>query len=290
MHVLLIGGTGLVGSNIRETAARRGHSVTSTFHTNSSAGGDVQLNKVNQQDVTDLVRNTRPDVVIDTAAFHDVDACETDRERAWQVNAQGTKHVAQAAKSVDAHVLYLSTDYVFAGVPDEAPFQESAPVNPVNYYAQTKYSGEQAAKIAADWTVLRTSVVFGLARPNFATWVLSELDNGDSVGIVDDQISTPTYAPALAEACVTLAEDELTGLYHAAGPEQLSRYEFTVRLAEAYGYDTSLVEPISTAELGQEAPRPANSSLDSSRLHSVLDSDLTRPVLAFDDMKTRSQG
>jgi dTDP-4-dehydrorhamnose reductase len=176
---------------------------------------------------------------------------------------------------------------VFPGNPDETPYVETDPVNPLNYYAETKYAAEQAARIANTATVLRPSVIYGLASDNFATWVLSELDAGNEVGIVDDQVSRPTYAPDLAEACLRIAEEGVTGLYHATGPESLSRYEFTQELARVFDYDPDLVSPITTEELGQEAPRPEDSSLDSTRLYETIETQFSSPRTAFEDMHDR---
>jgi dTDP-4-dehydrorhamnose reductase len=132
--------------------------------------------------------------------------------------------------------------------------------------------------------VLRTSVVYGLTKPNFVTWVVSQLRDGKPVSIVDDQISTPTYAPDLAEACVEVVESGTVGMYHAAGPDSLSRYEFTRRLADVYGFDASLIDPISTEEFGQYAARPSDGSLDSSRLYELMDWEFSDPSAAFSEM------
>lgn len=285
MDVLVIGGSGLVGSNIVEVAHDLDADVTATYHENPRDHTDIELDKTDsdatQQVVTDIV----PDLIVDTAAFHDVDDCETYRDRTWTVNATGTRNVATAANSVDAHLVYLSTDYVFPGDPDDVPYTETDPVAPLNYYAETKYAGEQAAKIANKSTILRPSVIYGLRSDNFVTWVLAELRNSEEVGIVDDQISAPTYAVDLAHACLKVHQHELTGLYHATGPQSVSRYEFTEVLAEVYGFDTNLVQPITTDELGQDATRPEDSTLDSSRLYELIDYNFSPPEDAFTDMR-----
>ncbi|MGB9965891.1 dTDP-4-dehydrorhamnose reductase [Halobacterium hubeiense] len=288
MKLLIIGSTGLVGTNIAGQCRRSDVSVVGTSRRPAADAKERKLNKNYGDEVNAVVTDVNPDVVVDTAAFHDVDACDTERDRTWSVNAQGTRNVAAAADDVGAHMIYLSTDYVFPGLRREAPYSEEDAVAPVNYYAQTKYAGEQAAKVADDWTVLRTSVVYGLASPNFVTWALSELRAGNELDIVDDQISTPTYAPDLARACVDVAERGLVGLYHAAGPTSLSRYEFTRHLADVYGYDKSLVNPISTEEFGQEAPRPADGSLDSTTLYDAIDHEFRAPREGFENMNRES--
>lgn len=287
MQLLVIGGSGLVGTNIVEVGAEQGIDVQSTYHTTDADHTELQLDKTDAERTISVIEEVEPDAIIDTAAFHDVDACETERDTAWTVNAAGTRNVAVAANAVDAHLIYLSTDYVFPGNPDDTPYTESDPVNPLNYYGETKYAAEQAAKIADTATVLRPSVIYGLASSNFVTWAMGELEDGNELRIVDDQTSAPTYAPDLAHACLEIIDDNHTGLYHATGPSSVSRYEFTVTLADVYGYDTDLITPISTEEFGQEAPRPTDSTLDSSQLYATLKHEFRTPENAFTDMRTR---
>ncbi|NLV08393.1 dTDP-4-dehydrorhamnose reductase [Halomicrobium mukohataei] len=287
MRLLVIGGSGLVGTNIVEEAEAADIDVHATYHTTQSDHTGIQLDKTDPEQTATVIEDLEPDAVVDTAAFHAVDDCETARERAWRVNATGTRNAAVAADEVGAHFVYLSTDYVFPGNPTETPYVEDNPVSPLNYYAETKYAGERAARIADEATVLRTSVVYGLANENFVTWVFGELESGNEMQIVDDQVSTTTYAPDLARACVEVARGGDTGLYHAAGPVAQSRFEFTRQLAEVCGYDPTHVTPITTEEFGQEAPRPADGSLDSSRLYETIDYRFREPATAFEEMRER---
>lgn len=280
MRVFVIGGSGLVGHNVVNVCEAAGFAVQAASRTS----GAVQFDKADRGAALDPIADFDPDVVVDTAAFHAVDECESERDRAWMVNAAGTRNAAVAATEHGAHFIYLSTDYVFEGEPTEAPYSEDDPVAPCNYYAQTKYAGEQSAKIADDWTVLRPSVIYGLGSDNFATWVLGELEAGNEVRIVDDQVSRPTYAPDLAELCIAIARDGVTGLYHSAGPVSLSRYEFSMKLVDVFGYDPELVFPIRTSELGQEARRPTDSSLDSSLIGDRVDLSMRPPSEAFEHM------
>ena len=287
MKILVIGGTGLVGSNLIQYNSETDHKIVGTFHTETSEKPEIShsLDKTDDTAVSRVITEVNPDAIIDTAAFHNVDLCENERKKAWDVNAQGSRNVADAANTVNAHYVFISTDYVFDGTPSEAPFREDDPVNPINYYSRTKYAGEQAARIASKWAVLRTSVVYGISKPNFVTWAVSELQDGKEIDIVDDQTSTPTYARDLAKACVDVVEESVTGVFHATGPESLSRYEFTQRLAKTYGYDRSLINPISTEEFGQEAPRPEDGSLDSTQLYEKLGWEFTAPETAFERMQ-----
>ncbi|MGB9932047.1 dTDP-4-dehydrorhamnose reductase [Haloarcula amylolytica] len=289
MNIIVIGGSGLVGQNLLQCCKERGFSATGTYRTSAGAGANRELDKTDPAAVRKLFREIEPDVVIDTAAFHAVDDCESERERAWTVNAQGTKHVAVAADTVGAQLIYLSTDYVYSGAPSDAPFSETDSVSPINYYARTKYAGEQAAEIAAEATVLRPSVIYGLASSNFVTWAISELRAGNEISVVDDQVSSPTYARDLAQATLAVADQNLTGVYNAAGPERVSRYRFTCDLAASFGFDQDLISPISTEEFGQEAPRPTDSSLDSSRISNRTGVSFQPHSAVFEELAERSQ-
>ena len=285
MNVLIIGGSGLIGTNLVRQFESHGHDVTGTYYESDGKLANTRLNKTNRESVETLVSDLDSDIIVDTAAFHEVDDCEINRDRAWAVNAEGTRNVAIAADSVGAHYIYISTDYVFPGVLSEAPYSECDCVAPINYYARTKYAGEQAARIADNWTIFRSGVVYGLTSDNFATWVLNELEAGNEIDIVDDQVSRPTYAPDVARACVTAGEQNITGLYHAAGPKSLSRYEFTLSLAEQFGFDSTLISSTTTEELGQYASRPTDSSLDSSKFYNMIDYQFREPAAAFEYMQ-----
>jgi len=282
MRVFVIGGTGLVGSNIVDRCQTANHTVLGTSRSGEKA--DIELDKTDPRATKRAITEFDPDLVVDTAAFHAVDDCESDRDRAWRVNAAGTRNAAVAADAANAHFVYLSTDYVFPGNTDDTPYVETDLVAPLNYYARTKYAGEQAAQIADQHTILRTSVIYGLASDNFVTWVLSELRAGNELDIVDDQVSTTTYAPDLARACLAVADYEVTGLYHAAGPTAQSRFEFTVQLTDVFGYDSNLISAITTKELGQKAPRPTDGSLESSRVYKAIDYRFREPETAFEEM------
>lgn len=283
MDILVIGGSGLLGRNVLQQLRDGSHQAVGTYHTSDDPGlAAVSLDKTDPEAVSALVHDHEPDAVIDTAAYLDVDGCETNRQQAWDVNAEGTGYVAKAAASVGAHYQYVSTSYVFDG--NNAPYAPQDPVSPPNFYGSTKYAGETAAKIADQWAVVRADVLYGRANANFATWAISELQAGNEITIVDDQVSRPVYAPDLASACISVAEGTETGVYHASGSVTCSRYKFTRRLADVFGFDTDLVTPITTAELGQTAPRPADSSLDSTTLSRTIDVTFRSPREAFRDM------
>jgi dTDP-4-dehydrorhamnose reductase len=284
MDALIIGASGMIGSEIISRFQREGISTAGTYRNSPTDGATIRLNKADRSAVASVVSDVRPDLIIDTAAFHDVDSCELNQRKAWKINATGTRNVAIAADNVGARLVYLSTDYVFPGYPGDAPYVESDSVKPANYYARSKYVGEQATAIVDRSTILRTSVVYGTTGCNFLYWLEGKLKENEKVDVVRDQISTPTYVTDLAETCLRIHRTGLTGLFHAAGPESMSRYELAQRFARARGYDVGRIKPIPTEDLDQLAPRPQNSSLDSTTLYDELDYTFHDPEAAFKKM------
>jgi dTDP-4-dehydrorhamnose reductase len=217
-------------------------------------------------DVTDadavdaLFEDFAPSVVINCAAMTQVDDCETDRERCRRVNADAVETLADACRRTGARLLQLSTDFVFDG--SEGPYDEDDRPAPVNYYGEAKLAGENAARRAGvdRWAVARTVLVYGTAegeaRSNILLWLLEELQAGRRVQVVTDQIRTPTYVVDLAAGVEKMVRHDATGLYHLAGRELVSVYEFAQTVADVYGLDASLIEPTDRTEFTQTAERP----------------------------------
>ena len=266
--LLVVGGSGLVGSKVAGLASESFHVVATYREVKPTIPGVdfVPLHKERVEEAMALVRRTKPSSVVDTAAMHNVDRCEEERELAWQVNAGSTGAIARVATDVGARYLFVSTDFVFDGQRGEYREQDAA--RPVNYYGETKLAGEHAALAAsADHLVARPSVIYGWddTRLNFATWVLSSVREGKPINVVTDWIGSPTFADSLAASILRLLEIPDGGVYHLAGAEGMSRHAFAVRLLKAFGLDPSLARPVRSADLDMKAPRPPNSSLSSAK-------------------------
>jgi dTDP-4-dehydrorhamnose reductase len=213
-----------------------------------------------------------PSVIVNPAAMTNVDACETRREEAWRANALGPEHLAEVARERSAHLLHVSTDYVFPG--DEAqpgPYHEDAPTRPINYYGEAKLAGDEVVRrLCAEhtpYTIVRTALVYGTGgRSNFVTWLAGELAAGRRVRIVRDQFNTPTIADDLAALLLWLAERRVTGIYHGAGPDRVGRHEWANAIGKHFGLDLDLIDYVTTAELNQPASRPRESGLLCERL------------------------
>jgi dTDP-4-dehydrorhamnose reductase len=220
---------------------------------------DVALTRA-QLDVTDrdAVREAiaPDDVVINCAAWTDVDGAEEQEAEALRVNGDGARNVAEAA----GVVVYVSTDYVFDGTKRE-PYVPSDPVNPMSAYGRTKLAGEQAtAEANPRHHIVRTSWLFGPGGGNFVETILRLAGERDVLRVVDDQIGRPTYTRHLAEALIELSRRDDYGIHHRAGGGQCSWFEFAREIVERAGLDCR-VEPCTTAEMPRPAPRPAYSVL-----------------------------
>jgi len=177
------------------------------------------------------------------------------------VNGEGTRRVAEACRAVGAGLVYLSTDYVFDGRKG-APYLEADPVSPLSAYARSKVAGEDAVRANAPrWAITRTAWLFGVSGKNFVKTIVEKAAAGGPLRVVDDQVGSPTYARDLAEAIAQLVSRELTGTYHVTNSGSCSWCAFTRAIVEEVGLAHVAVTPMTTAELGRPAPRPAFSVL-----------------------------
>ncbi|MFM7068663.1 MAG: dTDP-4-dehydrorhamnose reductase [Actinomycetes bacterium] len=222
----------------------------------------------NRSQVLDTVASFRPDAIIHGAAFTAVDLCETEVETAYRVNCGATRFLADAARRVGAHVVYVSTDYVFDGTKG-SPYVEWDQPNPQSVYGRTKLGGEQ--EIDPEWSIARTSWVCGYHGNNMVKTLLRLGAEGNELTFVDDQIGHPTFAAELAQMVVRLAVERVPGTFHTTNQGAVSWFEFARAVFDAAGYDPERISPISTVDLQppRPAPRPANSVLDNMawRLH-----------------------
>jgi dTDP-4-dehydrorhamnose reductase len=192
-----------------------------------------------------------------------VDLCETNREMAWKTNVTAVENVTHAAKMTGARIIHFSTDYVFDGT--NGPYAESDRPNPLSYYGRTKLASENLLTTAEiPHTIVRTMVLYGVGngvKVNFALWLLKNLSEEKPIKVVDDQLGNPTLADDLAYAVLKIIELERTGMYHIAGHDIVSRYEFAVQFADIFGFDKKMITPVKTSSIKQAAPRPLKSGL-----------------------------
>lgn len=266
-RILIIGSNGMLGQRLTEfySAKKKVELMTGSAE-DESFFPEISYEKVDLTDkkqVKKLINNFYPDIIINAAAYTNVDKSEIDKELAWAINVSGVEYIAKYASSIDAKVIHISTDYVFDG--KAGPYDENCKPNPVGYYGRSKLAGENALKCGnCEFTILRTNVLYGPAkngRPDFVKWVVSSLREKQNIRIVTDQINNPTYIDDLVQAISKVVEYNKPGIYNIGGPEFLSRYDFTLRIADYFELDKTLITPITTAELKQTAKRPLKSGL-----------------------------
>jgi dTDP-4-dehydrorhamnose reductase len=277
MKILITGAIGLLGHRVVEHCLEEGIEIQATdvsVPTNTRKDG-VPLLKL---DITDLestistVNKTKPDAVINTAAITNVDQCEDEKEVAWKVNVEGARNVAEACKKSGAHLIHLSTSYVFDG--EKGLYSEEDEPNPLGYYGLTKLKGEEAIKsVTSDYCICRTDVIFGWGRQerlDFASWVITNLEKKQSVRVVTDQINSPTLNTNLAEMVVDVAEKHVKGILNTAGATRISRFDFAKKISAIFQLDEKYIQSVKSEEFSWKARRPKDASVNISKAKRIL--------------------
>jgi dTDP-4-dehydrorhamnose reductase len=285
-RILLTGGDGQLGRDLRDVMAGRvpdggatptGDAAAAILPPVPEGTFDVLSTDIDTLDVVDrsavdaTMDGFRPDIVLHGGAYTAVDACESDTETAFAVNALGTRNIAETARAVGAHLVYVSTDYVFDGTSDR-PYDEWDLPHPRSVYGRSKLGGEIEVRAVGGpgATVVRTAWVSGAHGANMVKTVLRlARSNPDGpLRFVDDQHGCPTFTADLARAIVRLALDRRPGTFHVTNQGETSWYGFARATLAAAGLEPGLVTPIATSDLDppRPAPRPANSRLDNAAL------------------------
>jgi dTDP-4-dehydrorhamnose reductase len=272
MKILITGSNGLLGQKL-VYKLRNSQDITCI----ATARGENRLVKTegylyDTLDITDLenVKSVfarhKPDVVINTAAMTNVDACETEREACWLMNTTAVEHQVKTLEKLktenpgyNPHFVHLSTDFIFDGT--RGPLDENEKPNPLSYYAESKLAAEKIVQASSlDWAIARTVLVYGIvdnmSRSNIVLWVKSNLEQGKKINVVDDQFRTPTLAEDLAEGCILIAKKRAKGIYNISGKDFYSILELAQTVADYYGLDKSLINPSKSGDIKQPAKRP----------------------------------
>lgn len=272
MKILITGSNGLLGQKL--VLALKNDPEVELLATSSGSnrmknqsGYNYQsLDITNRNSVQQLFSDFLPDVVINTAAMTNVDACETDRENCWNINVNAVQNQVSVLEELSKnhtgyqpHFIHLSTDFVFDG--ESGPYKEDDPVNPLSYYALSKAESEKLViQSKLNWSIARTIIVYGIAdemsRTNIVLWAKGALEKGQPLTIVDDQFRMPTLAEDLAAGCILIAKKRKTGIYHLSGKDFMNIVELVQRVARFFGLNPDLVQPIKSNTLNQAAKRP----------------------------------
>ena len=266
-RILIIGSNGMLGQSLtthfmfnRDVELMCASFEDESYYENLAY---LKIDISSSNEVKKMIKDFCPDVIINAAAYTNVDGCETEKELSWAINVTGVENIVKYARTCDAHFIHISSDYIFNGT--SGPYTEEEKPNPISYYGKEKLAAENVIKAGRiKHTIVRTNVLYGatkFGRPDFVKWVYDSLSEKKNIRIVKDQINNPTYIDDLSSAISKIIEFGKEGVYNIGGAETLSRLEFTYKIADYFELDKSLITPIATSALNQPAPRPLNSGL-----------------------------
>ena len=252
MSILIVGANGMLGSDLMKIIN----------HTQQVNGVDIKECDITDQKATlNTLLMMSPRLVINAAAYTQVDQCETDSEKAFKVNTEGVANLALACKEINAKLLHVSTDYVFDGR-TRNPYREDDPVNPLSVYGRSKCKGEAAVQdLLDDFIIVRTGGLYGKQGVNFVNTIVKMAQQKDELRVVNDQWMSPTSTIDLSKAIGRLFEVSAKGIFHVVNSGFCSWYQFACKIIEARGNRCTVI-PISSEELERPAPRPAFAVLD----------------------------
>lgn len=254
MKVLITGSNGMLGHDLIDVLDGKHELIKTT---------SKSLDITDKDKVKEYIVNENPDIVINSAAYTDVDGCETSEEMAYKVNGEGVKNLALACKVVDCPLVHISTDYVFNGE-NNKPWMEDDEVGPISIYGKSKLQGEEAIESILDkFFIIRTSWLYGVNGGNFPKTMLELAKTHDTLTVVTDEIGTPTYTLDLAQAIAELIETEYYGIYHITNSDYCSWFDFAKYIFEVKDIDVNVV-PVTAEEFARPASRPHYSVLNNS--------------------------
>ncbi len=277
--ILITGSNGLLGQKLVELllsakdiqiiATARGENRL-PFHD----GYEYQsMDITNREQVQEVVANTKPNVIIHTAAMTNVDQCESEKAVCWAQNVSSVEYLIEACSKIDCFLLHVSTDFIFDGT--SGPYKEDAEANPISFYGWSKYAAEKLVIHSnIRWGIARTVLVYGIAhdmsRTNIILWVKKSLEDGKNIKVVTDQWRTPTLAEDLAKGCALIAQQEAEGVFNISGKDFLTPYEMAIMTADFFKLDKSLISQADSTTFSQPAKRPPRTGFDLSKSREVL--------------------
>jgi dTDP-4-dehydrorhamnose reductase len=233
----------------------------------------TSLDITNENEVQHVIAQHAPDCIINTAAMTNVDSCETDKEGCDKLNVDAVAYLIAAANTLGAHLIHLSTDFIFDG--KKGPYKEDDEANPLSYYGHSKLLAENMVReYCTKWSIARTVLVYGvvndMSRSNIVLWAKGALEKGQPINVVDDQFRTPTLAEDLAKGCQLIEHKQAEGIYNISGKDQMSILELVQRVANYFDLDASVLRVVSSESLNQPAKRPPLTGFDLTKSRKVL--------------------
>lgn len=263
MRILVTGANGLLGQKLVELISTKNDYLIATAKSKMvidlPRGEYHSLDITNRNEVERVLQNSKPDVIINTAAMTQVDQCESEQEKCWLNNVTAVENLVSACEQTKTHFIQVSTDFIFDGT--HGPLDETAKPNPISFYGKSKLAAEETVqKSSADWAILRTVLVYGItkdmSRSNIVLWVKKSLEEGKTISVVNDQWRTPTLAEDLAMGCYLAATKKAKGIYNISGDEMMTPYDIAIKTADFFGLDKSLIKQTDSIQFKQPAARP----------------------------------
>jgi dTDP-4-dehydrorhamnose reductase len=250
MKILLLGHKGMLGSDLL-TQMRLHHEVVGM--------DQEEIDITSAADCAKAIEDTAPQIIINAAAYTNVDGCETAKEECFAVNAEAVKNIADTCRNKNIRIVHFSTDYVFNGS-GSAPYKEDDNCDPINTYGASKLAGEKYLQsLAKNYIIIRTAWLYGANGKNFVRTILEKAKTTPKLTVVDDQVGSPTSTKDLAAAVDHLIEKNAQGIFHVTNRGSCSWYQFAVKILQEAGLDDVEVSPIKSDQLVRAAKRPANS-------------------------------
>jgi dTDP-4-dehydrorhamnose reductase len=265
--ILVTGSNGLLGQKLIHALSARKDVVTIAAskgenRIHNKAGYVYEPLDLTDKDAVEMIIQLHlPDVIINTAAMTNVDACESDKEGCLALNVTAVQYLVDSMERLTprSHLIHLSTDFVFDGL--QGPYKEEDKPNPLSYYAWSKLESEKVVQSGKlKWAIARTIIVYGIvdsmSRSNVVLWAKEALTKGQKINVIDDQFRSPTLSEDLAAGCVAIADKGATGIYHLSGPDTMSILELVYRVADFWKLDKSVITIMKSDTLNQAAKRP----------------------------------
>jgi dTDP-4-dehydrorhamnose reductase len=255
MKILIVGSNGMLGHDLVDVLDENHELILTTSKI---------LDITDKQKTIDFIVDNKPDIVINSAAYTDVDGCEENQDLAFSVNGDGVRNLALGCSEVDCPLVHVSTDYVFNGE-NTRPWVEDDEIGPISVYGKSKLKGEEAIlEILDKFFIIRTAWLYGYNGKNFPKTMLELAENHSEITVVYDEVGSPTYTPDLAEAISELIETDYYGIYHITNSESCSWCEFAKYIFEVAGKDVKVI-PVTASEFARAAPRPSYSVLENKK-------------------------
>ena len=265
MKALITGSNGLLGQKLTPLLLEKKVEVIATgkgpdrTHTENVNYRYLELDITDRDQVLNIVKTHKPDVIINTAALTNVDQCESENEACRKLNVDAVEYLVNACEQNGCHLIHLSTDFIFDG--ENGPYTEDDQPNPISFYGQSKLDAEALiTKSALKWSILRTVLVYGIvpnmSRSNIILWVKESLESKKDIKVVTDQWRTPTLAEDLAMGCYLAAIKEAQGVFNISGKDMLTPYDMSIKTADYFNLDKSYIAKADSTTFSQPAKRP----------------------------------